>query len=116
VPPGWPEESLKSTIELGWLVGLSRTGAVLGRALQEVHLRIDRQGSEARVATAIGFAEASPEEPEPELNIVVDAPHLAFWTDAAAPSLPLAVAYFDRDAWSDPDEERAAGEDTVATA
>jgi hypothetical protein len=111
-----PEESLKSTIELGWLVGLSRTEAVLGRALQEVQLRIDRQGSEARVATAIGFAEASPEEPEPELHIVVDAPHLAFWTDAAAPSLPLAVAYFDRDAWSDWDEERAAGEDTIATA
>jgi hypothetical protein len=98
-----PEVRHSGTNELEWLRGLTGDGGItVGQAVQAAHLRIDRTGSEAAVATAarpgsavFGFARA----------LIVDRPFIAFWTDDSALELPLAVARFDFDAWSrwDPD-------------
>ncbi len=98
-----PEVRQSGTNELEWLRGLTGDGGTtIDQAVQEAHLRIDRTGSEAAVATAastrsavFGFVRA----------LIVDRPFIAFWTDDATLELPLAVARFDFDTWSrwDPD-------------
>jgi hypothetical protein len=103
-----PEEHIDTTIKLDWFVGISRVGAVIADARQEAHLRVDRTGSEARVATVTLVASVSfmPNQ----IDILVDAPHIAFWTDADVPMLPLAVARFEKDSWTLWDHERAKSE------
>ena len=104
-----PTESLQTTTELGWLKGLGRSGATITSAAQEAILRIDRLGSEAKVATAMVALRGI----MVSRDLVVDRPHLVFWTDTAVPDLPLAVARFEADAWTAYDPTRAATENAL---
>ena len=100
-----PEVRLSATNQLEWLRGLAGDGAQIRQAVQEADLRIDRTGSEAVVATAIAAQSAGFYGLVRDLT--VDRPFIAFWTDDAATTLPLAVGRFDYDTWSDWDSDRA---------
>jgi hypothetical protein len=101
-----PAEALERTTPLDWLVGLRRSGGTITKALQEAILRVDRRGSEARVATSVMVLRGM----VMTRDLVIDQPHLVFWTDAEVPTMPLAVVRFEADAWSAYDVARATAE------
>jgi hypothetical protein len=102
-----PEESLDTTISLDWLVGFGRTGGTISQAQQEAHLKVDRFGSEARVATSALVMRGMILN---EHHLIIDTPHLVFWTDTTVPTIPIAVATFEFDVWTPYDAARAAAE------
>jgi hypothetical protein len=104
-----PEESLATTMPLDWLVGLGRPGGTIIAAQQEAHLRVDRFGSEARVATSALVMRGMILN---EHHLVIDTPHLVFWTDVAVQTIPIAVAAFESDVWTPYDAARAGAENT----
>jgi hypothetical protein len=84
---------------LDFLVG---SGIGNGQYISEIHqqfkLRLDRTGAEAKVATSMEIRSAAIFTEKRE--IVFDRPFVGWFTQAAAPHLPIAVFYADYDSWT----------------
>jgi len=66
----WRTSSLRSTI--GAPGGKISPDAFLGAAVHAADITVDEQGTVAAAATALGFPDSGP--PEPELTVVADRP------------------------------------------
>lgn len=97
-----PEVEFDIKPDLGFLIGADTTSNsgeywYVSEAHQQFKFRMNKEGARAKVATGIGMLRGGvSNEPRP---LIFYKPFLGWFTQKAAPTLPIAVFYADRDSW-----------------